>query len=366
MVEGIQNSMDMDAGQQFAATDVIVQLLEASAPHQRILLNVLAVADRDGIDPVPLIFSLAEELTSTDKRRTLELAEKMAEGVQAVDALELVPNSLPASCVLALRLARDEGALSRLYSVLLDRYHGNEAEPSSCDEHFVPVLARMSGRVFAIVLIISFIMLKIIPEFQKMMEEFQTEPPPEFRLFLRVFDVVTQFWFVPFLLMLCVLPFCFTCFLGYFRRWRPLKWRQRTFSTAVNRRRSLALMAQGSNSLKSKIAMILESVSLTRIFPRLSAASERIDEGQNIWESFAAEKIISKRESKALALTTTGDTQAWLLRWSAADQETRRATRRSFLLTLFLVTTNVALVLMVVLTCVAVFATYIQMAASMQ
>ena len=88
MVEGIQNSMDMDAGQQFAATDVIVQLLEASAPHQRILLNVLAVADRDGIDPVPLIFSLAEELTSTDKRRTLELAEKMAEGVQAVDALE--------------------------------------------------------------------------------------------------------------------------------------------------------------------------------------------------------------------------------------------------------------------------------------
>jgi type II secretory pathway component PulF len=356
----------VDAGQQFAVAGAVAELLECSAPHQRALLSVLAVADRHDIDPIPLISSLAEELPAADKVRAEELAEQITEGVEAVDALDQIPYLLPPTCVLALRLARDQGTLSELYVGLLDRYRGSEPDPSSYEVEYVPALARMAGRVLAVAVLVSFIMLKIVPEFQKMLEEFQVEPPPAFYLLMSVCDRIVKFWFLPFLLMVCLMVCCIPMCRRYLGRLSPLKWRQRTFSSAVNRRRSLALVTQMASSVRSGVTMILNSASLDRIFPRLLEANEKIENGEDEWESLAAEHVISKRESNALALTVSGDTQAWLLRWSATDQQQRRATRGTLLMRIALVTMNVAIALIVALTCFAIFTTYLEIVTAMQ
>ena len=69
MSEKSDNSESVDSGQQFAAADMIAELLDYSTPHQRALLSVLAVSYCHDVDPVPLISGLAEELPSSDRTR---------------------------------------------------------------------------------------------------------------------------------------------------------------------------------------------------------------------------------------------------------------------------------------------------------
>ena len=345
--------------QQFIAVDMVADLLESCAPHQRALVSVLAVAERHNIDPLPLIISLAEEMPLNDRRRASDLANNIYAGADPVAALDQIPNLLPPETVLAIKLAGTEGNRSAFYEAWLDRFPGNQIASTDLSDETVPVLVRLLMRVFVVIAVLVLIMLKIVPEFREMFEEFGIELPLVTQLFISICDKILTLWFLPTMLVLCLIPVFFREIRQYLHRWSPLKWQQPVFSAAVVRRRSLALTAKTGNSFKSSIPMILQNASLSRIFPRLGNANDRIEAGQNQWKSLAAERLISSREAEALLLTTSGDTQAWLLRWSAGDHQNRRSTRRSIWLRCCVITIDVILGALVILTCLGIYMSYL-------
>ena len=117
--------------------------------------------------------------------------------------------------------------------------------------------------------------------------------------------------------------------------------------------------------MTSGIAMIMGSGKLRNLFGRLTQANERIEKGQNEWDSLASEKIISRRDADALTLTASRETQSWLLQWSANNQQTRESTRSVIVLRTILALVNIALGLLVALTCIAVFTTLLSIMASL-
>ena len=92
---------------------------------------------------------------------------------------------------------------------------------------------------------------------------------------------------------------------------------------------------------------------------RLQKAQEEIENGNDAWESLAKEKIISNREAQALALSSSGQTQAWLLRWSASNRQTRETERSVLGTRIFLAAVNIVLAFVVVLAALGVFMTLI-------
>ncbi len=90
-----------------------------------------------------------------------------------------------------------------------------------------------------------------------------------------------------------------------------------------------------------------------------------MEQGETEWNSLAAERVISQRDADALALTTSPETQSWLLKWSAKNQRAHQATRSIVLMRTIVAVVNIVLGLFVALTCIAVFMTLLSIMASL-
>ena len=343
----------------------VSELLDSCAPHQRALLGVVAVAEVHQMDAAALVKSLAYELSGGARVGLLQLAERMSEGSEFIDACSEVPLVVPPSVLLAFQLARENGTLTALNLKLAERNFENEKDPAFEEGNYVSRYVGLLFKVSIFGVIIIFISIKIVPEFLQMLSEFGVEPPIALRFVTTIFDSLVKFWFVGLLMLIIAIPFCFPAIRQYLRRWNPLIWRQAMVSPAVDRRRSLALIKQAGKSVAAGISMIMGSGQLRKLIGRLNRAKNRIDKGQNEWDSLATEKVISRRDAEALAMTSSQETQAWLLQWSADKQQTRNSTRSVVILRTILTLVNVVLVLLVALTCIAVFATLLSIMASL-
>ena len=350
---------------QFAIVDTIGEMVEITAPHQRALLSILAVAERYQIDPVPLLKALAVELRGFDRLSVTELADKIGSGACVVDALDGTPNVLPVYCVLALRLARDDGNLSKLYSAWLERQPEDEVDAFSRDEQPVSMIMRTAAYTFAVCVMLVFLCTRIVPEFQKMYEEFGIDLPAVMTQFIKICDVTAKFWFVPIFIFVGLFVVAFPIFRNYLRQFRPAKWRQRVPSQEVNQKRSLALITRTQVSTKSILETITSYESLDRLFPQLRKTDRKLGQEMGQWEQLATSGVITSGEAESLALASHGETQAWLLSRTASDNQTRQSTRKSILIRCTLALIHIGLVYIVALACVAVFMTYINIAASL-
>ena len=354
-----------DSEQQGFATATIAELLESCAPHQRALLGVLAVAQIHDMDPVPLISSLAAELRGGPRLKFERLAEQMSAGVEFVDAVEEIPELLPPSVILAFQLASENGTWLTLNTTIADLDANRELDSLSDEETYVSRYVGLMLRVVIFGLVIVFVAVKIFPEFLKMLEEFGLEAPVSLRLLIKILDLCVKLWFLIPLIMVFAIPFCLPGIRKYLRRWSPLTWRQPLVSLPVERRRSLALIAQTGRSLKSVIGTITGNPKLRNLFGQFGRVNERMEKGETEWNSLAAEKVISRRDADALTLTTSPETQSWLLQWSANNQRAHQATRSIVLMRTVVAVVNIALGLFVALTCIAVFMTLLSIMASL-
>lgn len=351
----IENSVDVLADERMSLDSTVDELLESSAPYQRALLGVLAVADHYQLDVAPLLMGLAYELPFAIGGLTFQLAEQVVSGVDAIDALVELPELLSPESVLALRLARDEGTLSALYVAVSERYQGSEVDGYTINTKKTSKVMRLIGRVFVIGVLMNYIMSVILPELVMLLNDFEVELPAPMSLLLVTMEYLSRLWFLGVLIVLALLVYGLWTYRKKRRSWNPLAWRQRAVSSSVNRRRMLALAAQTGHSLSSGLAMISGIPPLARLFKRMEGANARINKGQGEWESLAAEKMISKREAAALECSTTGETQAWLLRWSASNRRNFEMTRTAIAFRIATGIVHVLLAMLVALVCIAMF-----------
>ncbi len=344
---------------------MVAEMLESSTPRQRALLGILAATNRHQLDPAPLINSLAAEFPRRAKFQANTFAQRISDGEDMFDTLEETPNVLSASSVLALRLAKQTGTLPDLFAAYLDRPNVYDAPSTALHDDLFAKFSRLFVQTTIICSLLTFMMLKIIPEFGKMLEEFGVETPGLMRLLIKACSLIAMFWFIFPLLFLLLLPFFIPAFRRYLRRWNPVTWRQRHFAPSENRRRSLAMISETGIALPAGLAMVFKNKYLRKIFKKSASADSPVETGKNEWNSLASKRIISKREAKSLSLATGGDTQAWLLRWFASSQQNKRSTRISLIARTVIVAINVGLCILVVLAAVAVFSTLIQIMAGL-
>jgi len=201
-------------------------------------------------------------------------------------------------------------------------------------------------------LTITFILLKVIPEFMMMFNEFGVQPPAVLVWICTIGDWFAKFWFLG---LFFLFPIGFWWGRRCLRRWNPVTWRQPVISKAARSRRSLAIISRQSDGPATGLAKILQCLPFAQMFfPKFVKAQSRVERGEAPWDSLVTEGVITQRESKALASTNSGETQAWLLRWNANAVGEKLKFRSSMLITSLIWLGNVVLALIVLLICVAV------------
>ncbi len=347
-----------NATQRYVERQYVRELLRSCAPHQRTVLGILALAERYELDPAPMLSSLGTELPSAYRYQCHELAEGLATGIGADQALKEIPGLLPPSVVLALNLAREEGKLAAFYSSVLDRTAESDLEVSAEQTGFGDLLG-LAFKTLTIAYFMMFILMKIVPEFFKMLQEFGVEAPRPMFLLMWACDRMASFWFVGALLLPLLVPFFFPSFRMYLRRWNPFTWRQPEFVPVSERRYALAIATQSDSRPSALLARLLDFPGIRQLFIGLKKAQIGVENEDDEWKSIAKAKIISQQEAQALALASSGETRAWLLNWSASRQHHRWANgianRNRAAVTLV----NIGLMVLVALAAVAVFSTLI-------
>ena len=360
-----ENKLDSGKGAgsppDYLLDNTVVELFADSTPHQRAALGLMAISHCYDLPLAPMLSRLGGEASGTFARQTMFLASEVYRGEDPLTAIQDLDHVMTPSSVLALQVARENGSLSDLYQSVLRR----PPQPDSGVDESKDIDARFSRLMIRgafVMFLVSVVVLRVLSEFGKMLEEFDLEPPVAMGLVLRGLYLSGKLWFL-WVLMLILLGIWVAP--RYLRRWNPDSWRKRVFPKSALRRQTLAIVAQDSDAAQTGIVRIASSSPVRRFFPKLDKASTRTDAEQASWESLAAQGVITKQEASTLASSQSGETQAWLLRWSAntlGDRERSKENRRMIYLIWI---GNILLALVVFLISVSIFSTLLSIMAGL-
>lgn len=282
------------------------------APHQMVLLNLLATSQLYDVPIEPLIRGLEKELPLIFRSRVKKIADSIAAGEDPLETI-VASRLLPETTATVLFSARKGNKLNDFYAAVLESNQDDRDEVEISDHPFFKV-ARLILLLWFMAAMLTFICLKIVPEFKAMTEEFGIDLPGAMWLFISVCDTVVRYWFVLPAVLLLLTPWYFPSVLSGFKYLNPLNWRRVWDDPLKNQNRMDAAMMEFG------------------VQPALAADSSG----------------------------PFDDTQAWLVRWKDARTKKRSKDRSSFLLQFLITLTYTIIAIMVFLAASAIFSTLLK------
>ena len=309
--------IDHTMKERFLADQSARELAPLLTANQRALVSLMATAELHDIDLKHMVTGFADETGSqTAKEFAEQLPPKgMKTEVHVLDVANGIDKLMPQPCKVALNSARASGELRSFYRSWLtqtvdDRIHWVRHENTN-----FATIGRLFIRTFFCITILSFILLYIVPEFQKMAEEFGIELSGTMQLFMLLSDWIAKFSPLLFLFIACICLYiiCFrpSVFANYFRRWMPGKWRQVNLPKPIMDRKLMAwdlLAFRGMESADGESEATL----------------------QTDWDALVASKKLGSGEAEIMKSSQQLETQAWLLRNMANKKHDNRKSRFAF------------------------------------
>lgn len=347
MVDQTAFSIDSKMKERFVSDQSARELAPLLTPNQRALVSLMATAELHDICLKSLVTGFAAETGSTPAEEFAELLPLKGANTEfhTLDIATKIGNLIPRPCQVALNSARASGTLRSFYRSWLAQTVDDRVNWVRHENTNAAVLGRLALRTFICIQLIAFLLLYIVPEFQKMYEEFGLELNAMMQLFMALSDRIARIF--P-LILLCIFFFCLyiicfrrSIFHNYFRRWLPGKWRQVSLPKPILNRKLMAWdllafrgMAQAGTD---------------------QAEGETNKTPQTNWDVLVASRDLGAREAEIMKSTKQLETQAWLLRNMADRQHEDRKSRFTFFVSAFSFLFQVLLAGIIILATFSIF-----------
>ena len=300
--------------------------VEARAIKQRSLLRLLNVAATDRLAAAPLVEARSTEERGRFRRRLRRLARRLTAGTGLADALEQTPGVLTDEQALAIRFGEQSGTLPTVLDSALG--HSRRAELS--------VAARLRQIAFYVAIvaisflvIMTFFMVKIIPAFQAIFNDFDLDLPR-----ITVYLIVLSNWFVDYWYWLVLLVLV----VGWlFRSQTSRRFFSRHVSARILRPLAqlrianvlslLAISSRAGRPLAGAISTLARYHFDPKLRHKLLFVRNEIEQGANMWQSMARAKLLTPAEAHALDKASTSETRAWAME-RLADMKRYRVEQR--------------------------------------
>ncbi len=308
---------------------LLFAMIEITRRHresqQYALLWLLTVAAERSMPLAPVVEAFAREQRGSIGRRARRLAEMLGAGVPLPEALQRVGDLLPRRAQSIIRVGCDSGALALAL---------RQAAASQDSQR--PMWAAVVGRVFYLTfvlifefLLLVFVMLKIVPAFQKIFADFGTDLPPMTHVLIDVSVLYTGYWYlfpIPLLLILLLVY-------AAARYWGWTQWDLPGMRRLVRRLDSaqvlgsLAIVARQQRPLGEGIHCLAESYFRPDIRQRLRRTEADIRAGDDWGESLHRRGLIQPADLAVLQAAQRVGNLPWALR-EMADSTRRRLAYR--------------------------------------
>ena len=305
-------------------------LIEAARKHgtarQYGLLWLLTIAAERSIPLAPAVEAFARECGGLLGRRAQRLAEMLRAGVPLPEALERCGCLLPPFALPMIRIGWDLGALAPALRQAATAYNLNE-----------PIWMALKGKIVYLLMLpmfgtftLVFIMIKVVPSYQKIFDDFGTTLPPMTRALIGVSNVAVtgSFLFFPIVLFALLVLVCATLrYLGWSDADIPgAAWFTRRLDSAQILD-TLSLVADQQRPLPEGIAALARFYPKKNVRRRLRQALADIEVGRNWCESLLWQGLIRQPQSAILQAAQRAGNLPWAMR-EMADSGRRRLAYR--------------------------------------
>ena len=292
------------------------------ASRQYGLLWLLTVSAERSMPLVPAIEAFAKERCGLFSRRAKRLAAMLNEGVSLPDALDRCPGLLPRYAVPMIRVGHETGTLAPALRQASTAYNLHE-----------PVWMAINGRIAYLFLlpvlglgILTFIMMQIVPAFQKIFADFDTSLPLMTVALIGVTNLFFQFGFLLlplYLLALLLMVHILMRYFGLIDTDLPGVTRITRRFDSANILDTLAVVAGQQRSLSEGIAALASCYPKKNIRQRLLQATADIEMGRDWCESLLWHGLIRRPEAAILQSAQRVGNLAWALREMAESVRRR-------------------------------------------
>ena len=298
--------------------------------QQYAMLSSLTVAVERGIPLIPILEAFAIEGGGEMGRRARHAAGLIRSGWTLPDALEATPGLVPYESLSTIRVGHLSGNLAHALRSALETREPNSETEGLWHQTTVKILYLL----FLIMWLMglgAYLSLRILPEFQKILEDFGMDMPPATQALVNFSEVFAQFLYLPAggLFLLANLFFWFTIlrYIGVIR-WDPpgVDWLLRRLDAAAILD-SLALTVERDRSLKATVASLALSYPKAFIRSRLRKVIIDLFNGVNWCDSLLRRGLIGKPDAAVLNSAQRVGNLPWALR-EMADSNRRRMTYR--------------------------------------
>lgn len=296
------------------------------ATRQYGLLWLLTVSAERFMPLVPAIEAFAREHRGLFSRRAKMLAEMLNAGVSLPDALDNCPNLLPRYAVPLVRVGCETGTLAPSLRQAATVYDLHE-----------PIWAAITGKITYLLmvpafglLVLTFIMLKIIPSFEKIFKDFDTSLPTMTQSLISASTFAVNYWFLllpVYLIGALLLVYATMRYLGWIDTDLPGIARLTRRLDSAHILDTLALVARQRQPLTDGIAALAHSYPKRNIRWRLTLAAAGIRAGRDWCESLLEQDLIRPSDSAILQAAQRVGNLPWALH-EMADSNRRRLAYR--------------------------------------
>jgi type IV pilus assembly protein PilC len=294
--------------------------------ENRTLLWCLAAAAERGIPLEQAARAYAMERSDELGIRAARLAELLEGGTPLSLALADTRVRLPLDALVAVRVGIETGDLGTALATV--GKHDDDADM---------LLRSIFEKVFylgvvanVLVGILTFIMLKIVPVYAKMFEEFELDLPKMTQLLVFISDYIVNYWFLffPFSIFLPLFLFVGTLhYIGWLPRNLPfVNWFVLRLDGALVMR-CLALSIKQQRPLTEMIWLLTKLYPKTSVRKRLLRAGQALNNGENWCQALRQAKLIRSSDAAILTAAERSGNLEWALE-EMADSSIRRLAYR--------------------------------------
>jgi len=314
-----------------AALAVVAEaMVKRRVSRQYALLWLLTVAAERLIPLVPAVEAFAREGGGSFAGRARYLAAMLKAGVPLPEALQRLPGLLPHGVLPLVRVGYESGALA-----------GALRQAASIRDLRRPLWLAAAGRlVYLTVLVlfasgvVTFVMLKIVPSFQKIFADFDAQLPAITQMLISASGAVVMWWF----LLLPLFSLVFLLLVYVLLRYVDLvhwelpgtNWLARRLDTAAILE-TLALAAEHRRPLPEAIATLAQSYPKASIRGRLRGVLHDVEGGADWCQSLLSRGLLKRADLAILQAAQRVGNLPWAMR-EMADSNRRRLAYRLYAL----------------------------------
>jgi len=298
----------------------------SSWAQQQSLLRLLAVATEENLPLSPLVAAWAADESGVQKHRLRRLAELLRAGTPLPEAVEEVPGVLGDEDILAIRFGAQSGTL---VASMRERLN----EPSPASSGFSPRLRKsllyVCVLLFVGFFIVAFLQIKIVPEFEKIIQEFSTSAPESLRWSIAFSRFFVNYWYLFALAFVAVFWLTFTSWPG--RRWR-LAILGRLFRPlralhAADVLDKLSVATEAGRPITGALSTLARYHFDPTLRHQLLFVRNELEQGADVWQSMASIGLLSPPETHLLTTADRVGNRSWVLKQIALVKK-RRTMRR--------------------------------------